>query len=111
MSASDFLKNLHCTFSLFTRKHSLSGELLDLSWLCYSEGQGKLCYFTWKLLSKANNKFTKVLNNWRKAGKKVDKHSKSQSHREALADAVVRSKISSKIDCQFVQATELESKH
>ena len=73
--------------------------------------QGKLCCFTWKLLSKTNNKFTKVLNNWRKAGKKVDKHRKSQSHREALADAVVRSKISSKIDRQFVQATDLESKH
>ena len=33
----------------------------------------------------------------------------SQLHRETLADTVVRSKFSLSIDCQLVQATELES--
>ena len=101
----------HCASSLFTRKHTLSGELFDLSWLCYSERQRKLYCFICKLFSKTNNKFTNVFNNCRKADEKIDKHSKSQSHREALADAVVRSKISSRIDRQLVPATELESKY
>ena len=36
----------HCTASLFTRKHSLTGEILDLSsWLCYSESTGKSTAF------------------------------------------------------------------
>ena len=83
----------HCASTLFTKKHSLSRELLDLSWLCYYESRGRLYWFICKLLSKVNNKFTKGFNNWRKAGEKIDKHSKSQSHREALVDAVVRKKI------------------
>ena len=83
----------HCASTLFTKKHSLSRELLDLSWLCYYESQGSLYWFICKLLSKTNNKFTKGFNNWRKAGEKIDKHSKSQSHREALVDAVVRKKL------------------
>ena len=83
----------HCASTLFTKKHSLSRELLDLSWLCYYESWGRLYWFICKLLSKVNNKFTKGFNNWRKAGEKIDKHSKSQSHREALVDAVVRKKI------------------
>ena len=58
-------------------------------------------------MSKANNNFTIGFNNWRKAGKKIDKHSKSQSHRQALA---ICSKILSRINRQFVQATELERK-
>ena len=32
----------HCTASLFTWKHPLTGEKLYLSWLCYSESVGKL---------------------------------------------------------------------
>ena len=83
----------HCASTLFTKKHSLSRELLDLSWLCYYESQGRLYSFICKLLSKANNKFTKGFNNWRKADEKIDNHSKSQSHREALVDAVVCKKI------------------
>ena len=99
------------TSSLFTRKHSLSGELLNLSWLCYSESQEKLYCVICKLLSQTNKKFTKAFNNWRKAGKKIDRHSKLQSWWEALADAVVWGKISSRIDHQLVQATKLESKY
>ena len=101
----------HYTSSVFTKKHSLSGELLDLSWLCYSESQGKLYCFICKLLSKTNKKFSKGINNWRKAGKKIDKHGKSQSHREALVDAVVCSKFSLDVNRQLVQDTELESKY
>ena len=45
----------HCTSSLVTRKHSLSGELVGLSWFCYSESQGKLYCFICKLLSKTSS--------------------------------------------------------
>ena len=67
--------------------------------------------FILNLLSKTNNKFTKVFNNCRKAGEKIDNHSKSLSQREALADAVVRTKSSSMIYRHLVQAAELESKY
>ena len=93
----------HCTSSLLTRKDSLlSGEFLDLSWFCYSGSPKHLSCFTCKLLSKTNSKFTNGFNNFKKAVGKIDKHRKSQSHQEAS--------ISSRIDCQLVQATELESK-
>lgn len=32
----------HCTKNLFSRKHTLSGEQINLSWLCYSEERGCL---------------------------------------------------------------------
>ncbi len=99
----------HCTRSLFTKKHSLSWEAFDLPWLCYSESQGKLYCFICKLLSKTESNFTEGFCNWKKAGEKIDSHCKSQSYQEALADAFVRSKTSSRIDKNLVQAIELES--
>ena len=44
--------------------------------ICYSESQEKLYCVICKLLSKTNKKFTKEFNNCRKAGKKIDRHSK-----------------------------------
>ena len=48
-----------------------------------------------------------MIQNWRKAGQNIGKHSKSQSRQEVFADAAVPSKISSRIDHQLMQITEL----
>lgn len=41
----------HCTRTLFTSSHSLSGEEIDLKWLCYSKATGKVYCFVCKLMS------------------------------------------------------------
>ena len=48
----------HCTKSIFIRKHTLTGEVIDLNWLCYSEATGKLYRFVCKLLSTTKSLFT-----------------------------------------------------
>ena len=58
----------HCTKSLFTRTHSLSGEKIDLKWLCYSESKGKVyCFVCIILMSSDESLFTKGCNNWKNA--------------------------------------------
>ena len=89
------------------RKDCETMKFLDLSWLCYSEGEGNLYCLTCKLFSEPSNQFTEGFNNWKKAGEKLDRHSQLQSHQEALTDAVVHSKTSSRINCQLMQAYEL----
>ena len=67
----------HCTASLFTHKHSLTGEILDLSsWLCYSESTGKVYCFPCKLLSTTESYFNRGFDDWKHGHEKVEAHSK-----------------------------------
>ena len=70
----------HCTASLFTQKHSLTGEIHDLSWLCYSESTGKVYCFPCKLVFNKTSAFTTGFNDWKHAGESIESHGKSPQH-------------------------------
>lgn len=102
---------------------SLASILYEKNQICSGfaihHGENCLCHF-WpekivllylQKFVKINSKFTEGFHNWNKTSKKLSRHSKSQMHRETLANALVRRKTSSKIYCQLVQANALESKY
>ena len=101
----------HCTASLFTRKHSLTGEIHDLSWLCYSESTGKVYCLPCKLLSNKTSAFTTGFNDWKHAGESIESHGKSPQHRNALANAVIRSKTNARLDQNLLKAMQAETKY
>ena len=100
----------HCTATLFKRKHSLSEESFDLTWLCYSESQGKLYCFICKLLSNEENSFTRGFQDWKNAKAYIESHSKSPSHRKSLGDAMIRSK-NVQVDQKLIEGRIAESKY
>ena len=69
--------------------------------------------FTCKLLPKTNKKFSEGFKNWRKTDekKRIDTSNHNYTKKQALADAVVCSKTSSRINHQLVQPTEVECKY
>ena len=102
----------HCTASLFTRKHSLTGEILDLpSWLCYSESTGKVYCFPCKLLSTTESYFNRGFDDWKHGHEKVEAHSKSPQHRKAIASVIIRSKIGCRVDKALMKEMETERKY
>ena len=62
----------HCTKLLFTRTHSLSGEKLDVSWLCYSKTTGRIYCFVCKLMSINTSSFITSFNDWKHARKSIE---------------------------------------
>ena len=101
----------HCTASLLTRKHSLTGEIHDLSWLCYSESTGKVYCFPCKPLSNKTSAFTTGFNDWKHAGESIESHGKSPQHRNALANAVIRIKTNARLDQNLLKAMQAETKY
>jgi hypothetical protein len=73
-----------CSLSLFTRVHSLTGERIDRSWLCYSPTSGCLYCFACKLLSTSASKMTSGFNDWKNADAKLASHENSPQHRSAM---------------------------
>ena len=105
-------KTRHCTASLFTRKHSLTSEILDLSsWLCYSESTGKVYCFPCKLLSTMESYFNRGFDDWKHGHEKVEAHSKSPQHRKAIAWVIIRSKIGCRVDKALMKEMETERKY
>ena len=119
-SNSDFSKSVvretdregfrHCTASLFKRKHK-TGEVLDLSWLCYSESTGKLFCFPCKLLYSKQSLLTSGFQEWKHAGESIDSHRKSPQHRASLEDAVIRSKTNARVDNELIKEMEVEKNY
>ena len=100
----------HCTSSLFKRAHSLTEHSFDMTWLCYSESQGKLFCFMCKLLSPEENAFTRGFQDWKNATSLISSHSKSSAHRMALGHAVIRSK-NSGVDKHLIEAQLAETRY
>ena len=98
----------HCTKSLFTRKHTLTGETIDLTWLCYSKSSGKVYCFICKLLSPSESLFITGFNDWENSRAKIESHSRSDEHRQALTDCTIRKSISGRIDKNLVIQFEKE---
>ena len=102
----------HCTASLFTPKHSLTGEILDLSsWLCYSESTGKVYCFPCRLLSTTESYFNRGFDDWKHGHEKVEAHSKSPQHRKAISSVIIRSKIGCRVDKALMKEMETERKY
>ena len=100
----------HCNASLFKRKHK-TGEILDISWLCYSESTGKLYCFPCKLLSSKQSLFTSGFQDWKHAGETIESHRKSPQHRASLEDAVIRSKTNARVDNELVKEMQVETNY
>jgi hypothetical protein len=101
----------HCTSSLFNRRHTLSGETIDLKWLCYSESAGKVFCFVCKLMSDSsdiNSTFTTGFNNWKHARESIEAHHGSDQHRKALIDMTVRKSKHSRVDKSLIEQIEKE---
>ena len=80
----------HCTKANFTRTHSLTGESIDLSWLCYSESMGKVYCFPCKIISRDASAFTEGFNDWRNARSSIEAHNRSPQHMKSLTDITAR---------------------
>ena len=103
--------NRHCTAALFKHKHSLTDEILDVTWLCYSESQGKVFCFPCKLLSNEVSVFITGFQDWKHAGEAIESHGKSTQHQRSLADVIMRSKTNARIDQQLIESQQAESNY
>ena len=82
----------HCRKSLFTRRHTLTGEVIDLTWLCYSEATGKVFCFICRLLSVSRSQLTKGFNDWKNSRACIESHSRSPQRIQTLTDCTIRKK-------------------
>ena len=95
-----------CTKTNFTRTHSLTGESVDLSWLCYSESVGKIFCFPCKLISHDLSHFTEDFNDWRNVRSSIGAHNRSPQHIKSLTDITSRRSIESTIDSSLTKQYE-----
>ena len=63
----------HCSLSCFTRIHTLTGAIMQRSWLCYSISKKRLFCFPCKLFAhpaEGNSPFITCFNNWKRGEEK-----------------------------------------
>lgn len=101
----------HCTKTLFTRTHSLSGQEINLNWLCYSKTTGQVYCFPCKLLSKVQSSFTTGFNGWKNARYVIESHSRSDQHRKSMVDMIYRKTAGARIDSNLVQQYESDCEY
>lgn len=101
----------HCTKTLFTRTHSLSGQEMNLNWLCYSKTTGQVYCFPCKLMSKVESTFTTGFNGWKNARYVIESHSRSDQHRKTMVDMIYRKTAGARIDSNLVQQYESECEY
>lgn len=101
----------HCTKTLFTRTHSLSGQKIDLRWLCYSKTTGRVYCFPCKLMSDVDSSFTTGFNSWKNARHFIECHSRSDQHRKALVDTISRKTSGARVDSNLIQQYETECEY
>ena len=101
-------KSRHCTKKLFTRTHTLSGQDINLNWLCYSKTTGKIYCFSCKLMSKADSSFTTACNDWKNARHMIEAHRRSEQHRNSMVCMIQRKTLDARIDSALVEQYETE---
>jgi hypothetical protein len=100
-----------CSLSLFTRVHSLTGERIDRSWLCYSPTTGCLFCFACKLLSTSATKMTSGFNDWKNADAKLASHENSLQHRSAMIALCSRKAATGRVDVGLTEQFETECQY
>ena len=88
--------------------HTLTGEVIDLTWLCYSEATGKVFCFICRLLSVSRSQLTKGFNDWKNSRACIESHSRSPQHIQALTDCTIRKNTNNRIDKSLVASFEKE---
>lgn len=96
--------------SLFSRTHSLNGEKIPRSWLCYSPATGRAFCFTCKLLScPDNNAFAGIgYCDWKNAVYRMERHENGQSHRAATLAMFNRSDAKNRVDNKLLEQQKAE---
>jgi len=97
----------HCSDAYFSKAHSLTGEKIERTWLCYSPTTTRLYCFACKL-TKQSNAFTSGFNNWRKGEKKISAHESSVSHRDAMIELTSLCASKGRVDHGLVKQYEDE---
>ena len=101
----------HCTKLLFTRKHALSGEEIDVTWLCYSKNTGRVYCFVCKLMSINESSFKTGFNDWKHARNSIESHGRSEQHRKSMADLAIRKSVDGRIDASYVKQYETDCRY
>ena len=101
----------YCSKYFFTRVHPLTGECIELMWLCYSHSKGKLCCFTCTLLTHSNSAFAQGFNDRKHGDERISLHENSQNHREAMAIMCTRQTSTGRIDNQICLQIENERQY
>ncbi|XP_068250776.1 uncharacterized protein [Palaemon carinicauda] len=110
-AVKELIRTRHCTKTLFTRTHSLSGQEINLNWLCYSKTTGKVYCFPCKLLSKVQSSFTTGFNGWKNARYIMESHSRSDQHRKSMVDMIYRKTTGACIDSNLVLQYESDCEY
>lgn len=103
-------KTRYCTKYLFSRKHMLSGEEIDLSWPCYSEETGRLFRFICRLMSPMSDtksRFTSGFQDWKHARESIG-HSNSDQHKQAMSSLASRKSLQGSVNAGLVRQYESE---
>ena len=88
--------------------HTLTGEVIDLTWLCYSEATGKVFCFICRLLSVSRSQLTKGFNDWENSLACIESHSRSPQHIQAQTDCTIRKNTNNRIDKSLLASFEKE---
>lgn len=107
-AVKDGEKTRYCSRSLFTRKHTLSGEDIDLGWLCYSEKTGCVFCFTCRLMSQTKSKFTSGFKDWKHAREAIESHSNSEMHKYSLTSLAIRKSKRGQVNEELVRQYQSE---
>ena len=103
-----------CSPSYFTRVHTLTGEKIQRSWLCYSISKKMLFCFACKLFGHPahdNTPFVSGFSNWRKGEERIAAHENGQSHRDSIITLTARKHVSGRIDKGLIQQYESECEY
>ena len=100
------------TFSegLFTRSH-VSGSIVEREWFCYSNTQGKVYCFYYKVFGTGQNSFIRSFNDWKHASKYIGSHESSPNHDNSIRIFLQRSTKKDRIDAKTLEVFESKFKY
>jgi hypothetical protein len=100
-----------CSLSLFFRIHSLTGEKIPRTWLCYSPSKGCVFCFACKLFPSSITQFNTGFYDWKHADERISSHEDSPEHRAAMVALCTRHRSTGQVDADLVRQYNSECQY